>query len=126
MKYLREPQKVEKVRVYWNLHKKLWSVQSKGRVIAHLEELGLLDVSWVVRPAGRARVLREGKKNVHAFAVGKFAGFQGLAEGIPAYEREVRYNPFKAGHFVDEKGQKMKKSALAFFNPSRKVFYVES
>lgn len=62
------------VRVYRNLHKKCWSVQAKGdkgwRVVLHLRSLVLMDVEFKVSRAGRERVLREKKKNVHAFAVG--------------------------------------------------------
>lgn len=60
-----------KVEVYWNLHRKCWSVRKGGRVIAHVNCIALDNVKWVVRPAGNAKVRREGKKNVHAFARGE-------------------------------------------------------
>lgn len=64
-----------KADVYWNLHKNCWSVRSKlksGRrvVVGHLSDLWMTDVQFVVSEAGRQRVLRERKKNVHAFARG--------------------------------------------------------
>jgi hypothetical protein len=89
----------QKVRVYFNLHKRCWSLvaiggPNAGRVIAHEDKVILEDVSFVVRPAGRARVLRERKKNVHAFAVGTLAS----NAQIGCKER-VTYNPFKAATF---------------------------
>lgn len=59
-----------KVEVYWNLRKKCYSVRHKGKVIAHVPFITLKDVKWVVQPAGRRRVRRQNRKNVHAFARG--------------------------------------------------------
>ena len=63
---------MKKVRVYWNLHKKVWSVQDvkSSRVIAHRQFITIRDAKFVVRKGGQKRVREEGKKNVHAFAVG--------------------------------------------------------
>ena len=84
-----------KVRVYFNLHKKVWSVQcSKTRlVIAHLEDLTLEQVCFKVSESGRQRVLREKAKNVHAFATGIFR--ESSHEGSV----RVSYNPYRFGHF---------------------------
>ena len=87
------------VRVYWNLHKHCWSVQccKTGRVVNHVTALTLADAKFVVRPAGQAKVRREGKKNVHAFAVGEVSLRNGLAfkDG-----RDVTYNPYVNNTFV--------------------------
>ena len=91
---------MRKVRMYWNLHKKIWSVQDckTGRVTNHVTALTLADAKFVVRPAGQAKVRREGKKNVHAFAVGT-AGFRdGIA--IRGHGRPVTYNPYENDTFV--------------------------
>lgn len=63
---------MQKVRVYWNLHKKTWSVQDykSGLVIDHQPTMVLEQAKFVVRKGGQERVRKEGKKNVHAFAVG--------------------------------------------------------
>ena len=71
-----------KVAVYWNLHTHMFSIRalegpSKGRVIAHASALSLADVTTKVSKAGRERVLRERKKNVHAFVIGRLAGYSG-------------------------------------------------
>jgi hypothetical protein len=59
-----------RVEVYYNLHKKCFSIRHKGIVISHANTVKLADVTFVVRKAGRERVLREKKKNVHAFVRG--------------------------------------------------------
>ena len=86
----------QKVKVYFNLHKKLWSVQdAKSRlVIAHLDEVSLRDVEFKVSEAGRQRVLKEQRKNVHAFAVGTLD--ETSQEGL---KHRVSYNPYRFGHF---------------------------
>jgi hypothetical protein len=92
-----------KVEVYWNLHKKCWSVRHKGKVVAHVNSIALGDVQWVVRPAGNAKVRREGKKNVHAFA-------RGIVKDSSTYPfpwnvtgpnwQPVTYNPYKHTSFM--------------------------
>lgn len=88
--------------VYFNLHKKVWSVKSveTGRVIAHLHSLVLYLAKPKVSEAGRQRVLRERKKNVHA-------GFEGYIDlSDPEFlsnqieGRAVTYNPYKYSGFV--------------------------
>lgn len=89
-----------KYRLYWNLHKKVWSLQDRktGRVQQHVTAFTMYDAKFVVRPAGQAKVRREGKKNVHAFAVGT-AGFRdGIATCLSG--RPVTYNPYKNDTFV--------------------------
>lgn len=109
-----------KVKVYRNLHNGLYSIQRLGRVIGHAQRVALTNTTFVVSEAGRQRVIREGKKNVHAFAQGDLAevyGFQGYRgrhvgklEGLnesdlpPRFlERMTRvtYNPYKFDSFVD-------------------------
>ena len=94
-----------KVEVYWNLHKKLYSVRHKGRVVAHLPFVTLKDVRWVVQPAGRRRVLRERKKNVHAFARGTWLygddELQLVNDELRLTRRmPIMYNPYKHHKFV--------------------------
>ena len=90
----------EKVRVYWNLHKKCYSVMSckTGRVIAHKLALTLADPKFVIRKAGQRKVRQEGRKNVHAFVVGYFSHRNGRA--IWPKAKQVTYNPYKYTTFV--------------------------
>lgn len=107
-----------KVYVYFNLHKKCFSVKAlegadKGRVIAHTSELDLYDVEFKVSEAGRQRVIREKRKNVHAGVVG-FTDTE-LAF-IPELDRckSVTYNPYRFASFVcKDTEQPVKEAAYA-------------
>ena len=90
----------ERVKVYRNLHKKCLSVQgSDGKVIGHVQHIVLKEVKFVVRPAGRRRVLATNRKNVHAFAVGKVVSFQDHSN-VMRHANFVRYNPYVSGTFM--------------------------
>lgn len=90
-----------RVECYWNLHVGGFSVRSlegdrKGRVIAHVPTVRLADATFTVQPAGRAKVLREKRKNVHAFVRGRWQ------QSLPDLVRwVVTYNPYKHDSFVD-------------------------
>ena len=62
------------LQVYRNLHDKdgsrRWSIRQNGLVVAHADEIYLACCDFHVSAAGRNRVRREGKKNVHAFVDG--------------------------------------------------------
>ena len=114
-----------RVFVYRNLHNQVWSVvalegQHKGRVVIHAPYVQLSGgIKFNVREAGRQRVIREKRKNVHA-------GIQGdllmVADGVFRYDNvcvsnatgipidydaydsmtEVTYNPYKYSTFVEK------------------------
>ena len=93
-----------KVFVYFNLHRKVFSVKAlegsdRGRVIAHAAKLTLRDVTFKVSEAGRQRVLRERRKNVHAGVVGHW---DGALDAAIAAENDisVTYNPYAYDSFV--------------------------
>ena len=91
-----------RVEVYFNLHKKTFSVRSceTGRVIHHTDEIHIANPMFVVRQSGRKRVLREGKKNVHAFVRGDAP----ISRLYPSNEKldTITYNPYKYASFVDK------------------------
>ena len=97
---------MQKVRVYWNLHKKVWSVQDvkSGRVCDHVQHISLTDAKFVVRKGGQKRVREEGKKNVHAFAVGYISNEQVTASknifNSSLHWHRVTYNPYKHDYFM--------------------------
>ena len=91
-----------RVFVYYNIRKKCWSIRDckTRRVIGHSDLLCLRDVTFKVSAAGRARVLKEGRKNVHA-------GCEGTPEsrllgtlGAKLEAEQVTYNPYKYESFV--------------------------
>jgi hypothetical protein len=90
-----------KVKVYFNLHKMVFSVvalegENYGRVIAHKETIALKNPVFKVSEAGRQRVLREQKKNVHAYVVGEWVEFPQPESGLTP----VTYNPYKFDSFM--------------------------
>lgn len=85
-----------KVKVYFNLRKKLFSIQHKGLVVAHRDKVMLTNAQFKVNESGRQRVLKEKRKNVHAFVVGEWSDY--VEEAIDI--QEVTYNPYKYSSFV--------------------------
>ena len=117
-----ELQDGDRVEVYWNLHKDCFSVRKNGRVVDYLygrDYLTLTDVKFVVQPAGRERVLRERKKNVHAFVRGHVThtcNEDKCLGGDNWGEREVNitYNPYREGYFfVRETGMRIDSADMA-------------
>lgn len=96
-----------KVKVYRNLHKEgvTFSVRDAktGLVLGHTQSILLSNVTFEVNAAGRAKVLRDKKKNVHAFVTGNYTGpfYAGDREFFSDDTRTlVTYNPYKAPTFV--------------------------
>ena len=93
------------VDVYKNLHKNCYSIRSRltGKVIAHQEEVNILDAKFIVQPAGRRKVLQEGRKNVHAFVRGTLATYQEVLDDPRTFYlvtfRDIKYNPYQLDHF---------------------------
>lgn len=98
------------VDVYRNLHKNIWSIRDRqtGKVIDHQQVVHILDAKFVVQPSGRAKVLREGRKNVHAFVRGTFVpkdvfAILTLQHDFPhkwiGKGKQVWYNPYKSDKF---------------------------
>ncbi len=109
------------VQVYKNLHTKCWSVRQSGKVVAHLIYLVLKDCEFRVGKAGKERVRRENRKNVHAYVSGYVCNGRetydlehNLIESGNADWRwgEVTYNPYKYDSFVDDDGSPVLKSPL--------------
>lgn len=111
------------VEVYFNLHKRVFSVRDvkTRRVIAHTRNLILKDVTFKVSEAGRQRVLREKRKNVHAVVRGEIIpGFLHLKDRVPVppggdpddiSPEAVKYNPYKYETFVTVSGHRPVKTA---------------
>jgi len=110
------------VKVYFNLHKRTWSILHKTpkgwRLWGHSPRVTLADVTWKVSEAGRQRVLRERRKNVHAFGIGILLDNENAPEGefLP-----VKYNPYESGFFCVN-GTPVHASRFAVFTPERRVF----
>lgn len=118
-----------RVFIYWNLHRKCWSIKAlegpdKGRVKYHAQAFTLESATFKVSEAGRLRVIREQRKNVHAGVVGTLRGWVDLDgdQGAVAWECrpigpaplavEVTYNPYKGPTFVTRTGMPVQRAAL--------------
>tara|TARA_R110000824_G_scaffold260503_1_gene449163 strand:- start:81 stop:458 length:378 start_codon:yes stop_codon:yes gene_type:complete len=88
------------VEIYFNLHKKVFSVRHKGRVIKHVESAVIRRPKFVVQAAGRAKVLREKKKNVHAFVRGELYNVAPDYDMTQDFYKDIKYNPYKADTFI--------------------------
>lgn len=118
-----------KVFVYWNLHRKLWSVKAlegkdKGRVINHMPSVLLYNAEGKVSEAGRQRVLRERRKNVHAGIVGHLrSADRRVTYHIEDIGDRITYNPYKYERFVHTVDESpFEGSAYALLTADRAVF----
>jgi len=103
-----------RVKVYWNIHKKTFSVvamegEKYGKVIRHTPAINLENVEFKVSEAGRARVLRDRQKNVHAWAIGYESDKHTLTG------KTVRYNPYVSANFYTVDGNPVHKASYASF-----------
>ena len=92
------------VRVFKNLKHGCYSIMQRGVVKASARQVRLADVEFRVREAGRLRMLRERRKNVHAYAVGRLVDFvhpQETRDVEPMAGRTVVYDPYQFESFVD-------------------------
>jgi hypothetical protein len=76
-----------KVYVYFNLHRKMYSIRAldglhKGLVIAHASTVIIREASFRVSLAGQRRVVSTGHKTVHAGLVGELEALKGEWTGV--------------------------------------------
>tara|TARA_R100001594_G_scaffold84532_1_gene119055 strand:+ start:1132 stop:1626 length:495 start_codon:yes stop_codon:yes gene_type:complete len=105
------------VEVYYNSHRGSLSVRDAKtkKVFAHSTVVALKDVTFTVQPAGRDKVRRENKKNVHAWVRGTVMahwaarGYESWDDWLFAEKRNqcctgarVKYNPYVNDSFVVE------------------------
>lgn len=116
---------LSKVKVYRNLHQQCYSIialegEYAGKVVAHATELTLMGVDSVVSETGRQRVIKEQKKNVHAFLIGTFLSDDG-EESKGSYE--ISYNPYSLPYFFKKEERIFKRkyhgSNFCYLQPNR-------
>jgi hypothetical protein len=95
-----------RVRVHRNLHNGMYSVVQHGLVVAHASHIVLSVCEFIVNESGRQRVIRDKRKNVHAFVVGYLACNQNV-ESLPT---RVSYNPYKGASFVTPENDSVSKA----------------
>jgi hypothetical protein len=88
-----------KAKVYFNIRKRVFSVVVAGRVAYHANMVMLGNCKFKVSEAGRLRVLKQGRKNVHAFIYGDLLAID-MPITVKDDARQVTYNPYKYETFV--------------------------
>jgi hypothetical protein len=110
---------MKNARIYWNLNRDCVSIQTqcpatkKYKVIGYARSVLMANVSFVVSESGRQRAIRDGQRNVHAFAVGTLVAadwienktalpidWNGAAVYAEKHTRRISYNPFRGPDFT--------------------------
>jgi hypothetical protein len=92
----------QKVRIYRNLNNGRMSIQSKSsgswKVVGHVLNAVLQDMTFYVSESGRQRVIRDGCKNVHAWGEGILLGQIDESVYAPV---DLSYNPYVNQSFIE-------------------------
>jgi hypothetical protein len=94
------------VEIYRNLHGcglKKYSIRQNGLVVGHTNQIMLRDAVFKVSKAGKLRVRKEKRKNVHALIVGTICENGGM--GTTAADKQglsakITYNPYEDDSFM--------------------------
>lgn len=92
------------VRVFKNWKLGCYNIMQSGKLLASARQVRLSGVEFLVRESGRKRMLERGKKNVHAYAIGRLVDYVHPDESRELSKidgRDVFYNPFQFASFVD-------------------------
>ena len=118
-----------RVMVYYNLHKKTFSVQYKGRIILYADYVKLGNVEFKVREGGKEKVRQEMRKNVHAFVIGDLMDYcQYPCENMPpeTNDKVITYNPYKYDSFVKKDTEEpiFNANEIDMINTKNKIFHI--
>ncbi|WP_441296444.1 hypothetical protein [Bacillus sp. UMB0728] len=110
----------QKVEVYRNLNKgKLFSIKDKksGLVVAHGDSFKVTDVVCKVSEGGRQRVIKDKRKNVHAFLSATYAGECEVDKGEMT---ELYYDPYTLDSFINKvTGEKVAEADVVWFKDGK-------
>lgn len=100
------------VEVYRNVNKKgvVYSIRQDGCVVAHADEVILLNAEFIVQKVGSKKVKKTGKKNVHAWVRGDIVKTR-VKPDTNKLKAKVVYNPRKNDSFVTKGDKLIVKSA---------------
>lgn len=114
----------QRVSVYRNLNANCLSVMHKQHVAGHAVSLILKDVRFRVQEGGRQRVMRDKRKNVHAFVDGTLMECSDHELVINGEPVQITYNPYKSAHFYDRAAaMPVYKAKLCVVSPSGILAY---
>ena len=92
------------VRVFRNWKHGCYSIMQGATALVSARQVSLADVEFRVRESGRQRMLRERRKNVHAYAVGRLVDYVHPSEAreiAGMAGRGIIYDPYRFASFVD-------------------------
>jgi hypothetical protein len=81
------------MRVWFNLHKRVWSTKVAKEHVRHVQAVRLVGAEFVVNERERLKVIERRCRSVHAYATG-----QGAEVTAPVGVL-VGYNPYRGGAF---------------------------
>ena len=98
------------IKVYRNLRNKLWSIMDAKtrKVIGHTNHVWVSDVTFRVSSKGVQRIRETRRKQVVAFVVGKFQGYDYNRDIELRTQHPIRFNPYETYTFVDHHGHAVK------------------
>ncbi|MDH3465953.1 MAG: hypothetical protein OES26_08590 [Gammaproteobacteria bacterium] len=114
------------VRVIHNWKHDCYSILQNGRLKASARQVRLSDVEFCVRESGRERMLRNQRRNIHAYAIGHLLDFVHPDDdrdlgGMSG--RSVYYDPYGFAYFADKDTQAPVNSARIVQFDERGVVY---
>lgn len=92
------------VRVFKNWKLGCYNIMQSGKLLTSARQVRLSGVEFLVRESGRKRMLENGRRNIHAYAVGTLVDYVHPAESRDLDKitgRGVFYDPYKFSSFVD-------------------------
>lgn len=96
------------VRVFKNWKLGCYNIMQSGKLLTSARQVHLSGVEFLVRESGRRRMIENGRRNIHAYAVGTLIDYVHPEESRDLDKfsgRSVFYNPYKFSSFVDDETQ---------------------
>jgi hypothetical protein len=115
--------------VYYNLHRHLFSAKNAKTGLVDREKysssIKMSNCTFKVSEAGRQRVLREQRKNVHAGVLGEIEAIDldacDLDDLLPNLT-QLTYNPYKYHTFVEKSSELPVKSAETVYLINKRIY----
>lgn len=113
------------VLVAYHLYKQCFSIRDakSKRILGYADQIVIHNVKFIVHQSGRMKVLKERKKNVHAYVKGQFRFCLQDLDQKENFMHEAYYNPYKTYAFVDKETAEWIEHVDIARCVDRKVYY---
>lgn len=95
----------DKVDVYWDSTRKIYSIRYKGKVIWKSENIELKDCKFKISRKAIDRIRKQKRKSICAVINGSFSANRSIC-----FYKQFTFNPYKNYSFVGENGEELKES----------------